>query len=84
MPVKDEQILKHIGRDGLTIRAVLEQQYFDGRSCDHVINRLIHEKRVRSVNGLPGGLSYYHLSLTEARTRRVPEHRGRPRRRCAP
>lgn len=83
MNERDEQILKHIGKHGLSIRAVIESLFFDGATCDHVINRLIKEKRVVSDASIPGGLNCYRLSLSEARARSVPEHRARPKKGAA-
>jgi len=74
---RDEKIKTHIGRYGLSIRAVIEKQFFDGATCDHVMNRLIKDGRIVSIAGLPGGLSYYQLSLAEVRARSLPEHRAR-------
>lgn len=76
----DESILSHIGRYGLSLRSVIEAEFFAGSTCDHIINRLVAEGRIVSVPGIPGGLNYYRLSLTEARARGVPEHRARPKR----
>jgi hypothetical protein len=79
MQERDERILKHIGKYGLSIRAVIERLFFDGATCDHVINRLIKENRIASDAGIPGGICYYRLTLSEARSRAVPEHRARPK-----
>ncbi len=83
MQERDERILKHIGRYGLSIRAVIEKLFFDGATCDHVINRLLKEKRIFSSPSIPGGLCYYHLSLSEARACGLPEHRARPKKGAA-
>ena len=80
---RDEKILKHIGKHGLSIRAVIEKLFFDGATCDNVINRLIKEKRIVSEASIPGGLCYYRLSLSEARSRSVPDHRAHPKRGAA-
>jgi len=78
---RDDEILKHVARYGLTLRAVLEHTFFDGheKACDAVINRLVTAGKLESREGLPGGLNYYHLSISEVRKRRVPDHRGRPK-----
>jgi hypothetical protein len=76
---RDDKILKDIGKHGLSIRAVIEKRHFEGATADHVINRLVREKRIFSVPGIPGGLNYYQLTLSEARARLVPEHRSRPK-----
>lgn len=83
MQERDEKILKHIGKYGLSIRAVIEKLFFDGATCDHVINRLIKENRIASEAGIPGGVCYYRLTLSEARSRAVPEHRARPKKGAA-
>ena len=80
MQEKDEQILKLMGLYGVVIRAVLEALFFMGRTCDHVINRLIHEKRIWKTCDLPGRIACYQPTLSEARTRGIPDHRARPRR----
>jgi hypothetical protein len=77
MNERDEKIIKHIGRYGLSIRAVIEDRFFDGATSDHVINRLTKEKKISSEGGIPGGLCYYHLTISEARSRGVPDHRAR-------
>jgi hypothetical protein len=83
MTERDEKILKHIGKYGLSIRPVIEKLFLDGATCDHVVNRLVKEKRIVSAAGIPGGLCYYRLSLSEARARCVPEHRARPKKGAA-
>ena len=83
MKERDEVILKHIGKYGLSIRAVIEKLFFDGATSDHVLNRLMKESRIVGVAGISGGLSYYQLSLSEARARGVPEHRARPKKGAA-
>ena len=83
MTNRDDQILKHLGKYGLSIRAVIEKLFCNGATCDHVVNRLIREGRVVSDASIPGGLCYYRLSLSEARARSVPEHRSRPKKGAA-
>jgi len=77
MPERDDRILNHIGLYRVSLRAVIEHLYFDGASCDHVIERLLDTNRIQRFEGLPGGLSYYQLTLTEARRREIPDHRTR-------
>jgi len=76
---RDELILKHIGKYGHSVRAVIEKLFFADATSDHVLNRLVKEKRIVPASGIPGGMSYYRLSLSEARARSVPEHRARPK-----
>jgi len=83
MKQHDEKILSLIGKYGLSLRAVIEEHILEGSTCDHIINRLVKEKRIVSVPGIAGGLNYYRLSLTEARARGVPEHRARPKKGAA-
>lgn len=83
MNERDELILKHIGKYGLSIRAVIEKLFFGGATSDHVVSRLVKEGRIVTSNSIPGGLSYYRLSLSEARARGVPEHRARPKKGAA-
>src|SRR6478672_11983998 len=80
MTKRDEAIEKHIGENVLSIRAVIEAQFFKGKSSDHVLNRLVNQGKIQCRDGLPGGLSYYQLSKAEAQTLGFPEHRSRPRR----
>jgi len=78
---RDEEILKHIGRYGLTLRVVLEHMFFDGRekACDAVINRLVAAGLINSREGLPGGLNYYQICAAQARNQDVPENRCDPK-----
>jgi len=80
MEERDLRITEHIGRYRVSIRAVISQLFFQGGNCDHVIQRLLEEGRIRSYDGLPGGLSYYQLTLQEARRLSVPQHRTFPHR----
>jgi hypothetical protein len=80
MNERDQKILKHVGLYRLSIRAVIEHLYFDGKTCDHVLQRLVDAGRLQRVeNALPGGISYYQLSIREARTgtEPVPVNRAR-------
>ena len=78
MEDRDEKILRHIGRYRVSIRAVIEQLFFSGESCDHVLQRLSKDGRVQTHRAaIPGGLSYYQLSLTEARRLGFPDSRAR-------
>lgn len=79
MQDRDERILKHIGLYRVSLRAVIEELFFDGKSCDHVIQRLLDEGRIQALDGLPEKLSYYQLTLRETRARGIPKHRADPR-----
>jgi hypothetical protein len=52
--------------------------YFEDGNCDHVIQRLLDEKRIKSHPGLPGGLAYYQLTIPETRRIGIPQHRALP------
>jgi hypothetical protein len=77
MQDRDDRILKHVALYRISIRAVIEHLFFDGKSCDDVINRLVKDNML-TVEKLPNRISYYRLSLNAARTRGVQENRARP------
>ncbi len=78
MNERDEQILRHIGRYRISIRAVIERLYFRGATSDHVLRRLSEESRICVHKGvIPGGLSYYQLTLRETRRLGLPDTRAR-------
>jgi len=77
MPSRDDDILDHIGLYRISLRFVIERLFFEGMNCGNVIQRLIKQKRVLSMAGLPGSLAYYQLTLGEARRRNLPQDRGR-------
>jgi hypothetical protein len=83
MKDRDDKIVGHIGRYGMSLRAAIEKLYLDGATSDHVIARLIKEKRIASATGIPGGLACYRLTLGEARAREIPEHRAHPKKGAA-
>ena len=49
MNERDDQILNHIGRYTVSIRAVIERLFFAGKDSDHVINRLLTEERIQAI-----------------------------------
>lgn len=78
---RDERILMHVGLYTLSIRPVIERLFFDGASCDNVINRLLRERALQANGGdrsarLPGGISYYQLTIPAARKFGFPTHRA--------
>lgn len=79
MQDRDDRILKHIGLYRVSLRGVVEELFFDGESCDHVLQRLQEAGRIQAVKGLPDNLSYYQLTLSETRSRGIPKHRADPR-----
>ncbi|MFH1747362.1 MAG: hypothetical protein ABIG44_10005, partial [Planctomycetota bacterium] len=77
MPSRDDDILDHIGLYRISLRFIIEHRFFEGGNCGNVVQRLIKQKRIQSVDGLPGSLAYYQLTLGEARARSLPQDRGR-------
>lgn len=75
---RTEAILDHIGLYRISLRVVLEAHFFEGRNCGNVVQRLIDQRRIVSRRGLGTSLSYYQLSLAEARRRNLPQDRGCP------
>lgn len=73
---RDNKILRHIGLYHVSLRAVIEHLFFDGKSCDDVLRRLIAEGRIQATKSA-GGFSYYRLTLSEARARKSGEHHSR-------
>lgn len=79
MNERDERILRHVGLYRLSIRAVIERLFFDGKSCDDVINRLVAKEKLLTVSRLPNRVSFYKLSLTAARARGFTDNRAETR-----
>lgn len=73
---RDELILQHLVLYRLTLRAVLDELFFEGRSSDNVVERLKKQGHIQVQRGLPGRLSYYQLTEAEARRRALPEERA--------
>lgn len=78
MKERDDKIAKHIGNFVVSTRVAIERLFFENSAtCDNVLNRMIKEKRIVSEAGIPGGLCYYRLSLSEAKSLGIPEHRAK-------
>ena len=77
MSDRDDQILAHIGLYQLSLRCVLESQFFEGGNCGNVMQRLVTDQKVQRRDGLPGRLVYYQLTRAEAKRRELPESRAR-------
>lgn len=80
MEDRDQKILSHIGLYRLSIRAAIEHLFFEGKTSDRVLSRLMKEAKLqRAENAFPGGISYYQLKLSEVRhgAVNVPENRAR-------
>lgn len=81
MTERDEKILAHVGLYTLSIRPVIERLFFEGASCDNVISRLLRERALQANGGerasrLPGGISYYQITIPSARRLGFPTHRA--------
>lgn len=77
MSDRDDQILNHIGLYQLTLRRVIDEQFFDGGNSGNVVQRLVVGKQIQIRDGLPGRLNYYQLTRAEAKRRGLPESRAR-------
>lgn len=77
MSERDDRILTHIGLYQISLRCVIEEVFFEGGNCGNVLQRLIEAKRLQAREGLPGRLSYYQLTRTEAPRYGFPESRAR-------
>jgi len=76
----DLRILHHIGRYTVTLRRVLQVQFFDGGNPQAALNRL--EKLgyiARIERQLPGNFSYYQLKKKGAAVINVSENRAKPK-----
>jgi hypothetical protein len=78
MTERDEQIIRHIARYRLGLKAVFAKLFFGGNesACANIVQKLLDERRIKSVGGLPGGYHYYLLTEKEANSRGVPENRA--------
>lgn len=74
---RDDQILNHVGLYQLTLRRVIDEQFFDGGNSGNVVQRLVASRHLQIRDGLPGRLNYYQLTRAEARRRGLPESRAR-------
>lgn len=74
---RDDQILNHVGLYQLTLRRVIDEQFFDGGNSGNVVQRLVAGRQLQIRDGLPGRLNYYQLTRAEARRRGLPESRAR-------
>lgn len=77
MSDRDDRILTHIGLYQISLRSVIEEVFFEGRTCGNVLQRLLDTKRIQVREGLPGRLSYYQLTRTETPRYGFPESRAR-------
>ena len=77
MEPRDDKILRHIGLYRVSLRYIIERLFFESGNSGNVLQRLMNQKRIQSRTDLRGSLAYYQLTLTEARSRCLPQDRGR-------
>jgi hypothetical protein len=76
----DLQILQHLGRYTVTLRRVLQVQFFNGGSPQSALNRLEKLGYIdRIQRQLPGNFSYYQLKKKGAAAIGVSENRAKPK-----
>lgn len=84
MEDRDQLILEHIGRYTVSIRRVMEDLFFDGRSCGNALNRLADKQLIQRIeDSLEGGYSYYQLTPKGAKALGLPPNRGTSKRETA-
>ena len=71
MEPRDAKILNHIGRYRLTLRPVLDRNFFstDSSGCGNVLARLIRRGYIQPRIGLPKRRRYYQLTSRGAEGR---------------
>jgi hypothetical protein len=76
----DIQVLQHIGRYTITLRRVLQVQFFDGGNPQSTLNRLERLGYIQRVERqLPGNFSYYQLKKKGASIINVSENKAKPK-----
>ena len=79
LTVRDERILEHIGRFRVSIRPIIERQFFNGASSENVLSALARDGRIHAgPRQLDGNFSWYQLTRTEAIRRNRSENIGNP------
>lgn len=74
---REDRLLQHIGLYRLSLRHIIERQFFNGGNSGNVIQRLLEGSRIQARDkGFRGRLSYYQLTLSEARRQGLPEERA--------
>jgi hypothetical protein len=73
----DSLILDHLGRYTLSIRRIIDDLCFEGRSSGNALQRLMEKQLVQRVSkALEGNYSYYQLSAKGAKERGLPPNRS--------
>ena len=76
----DLRILNHIGRYTVTLRRVLQMQFFAGGSPKAALDRLENRGYIARIERqLPGNFSYYQLKKKGAAAINVSENRAKPK-----
>jgi len=76
----DLQVLRHIGRYTITLRRVLQVQFFNGGSPQAALDRLDRASYIKRVERqLPGNFSYYQLHKKGAAALGISENKAKPK-----
>lgn len=77
MEERDSQILDHIGRYTISVRAVIEDLFFAGGNSGNTLDRLAEQQLIQRVrNALNGNYSYYQLTAKGAKSRGLPPNKA--------
>jgi len=82
----EDRILTHVGLYQISFATVIEQRFFEGEPCGHVMNRLAAQRQVQIRKGLPDrSPKYYQLTRAELTKRGLPPWRShRPKSQAFP
>src|SRR5262245_49682269 len=75
MTDRELQVLDHIGRYTITLKKILDELFFEGRSSQNLINKLTGQKLIESY-ALDGRFRYYQLTALGAKSRGFPVNRA--------
>lgn len=72
------RVLKHIGLYRVSLACVMEHVCGADAVRGDALQSLVQEERLQQCEALAGGLRYYQLTASAARTEHIPVHRTRP------
>lgn len=76
----DVRILNHLGRYTVSLRRVLQLQFFEGGSAETALKRLERAGYIQRIERqLPGNFSYYQLKKKGAAVISVSENKAKPK-----
>jgi len=76
MTKRDRAILKHVGLYRMSLRVVLERNFFGGKSCHNVVQRLMKQRYLQSVRPRGLNFSYYQLTTRATAMLGLPSYRA--------